>query len=72
MTLLPGTPIKAFQDRRGKKTWAVVTGATAGIGAEFSHQFASKGYDVILVGRRQAATQEVATELGEWSHPLQE
>lgn len=42
----------------------MVTGATAGIGAEFSRQLAKKGFNVVLIGRRQGATQEVADEIG--------
>jgi FlaA1/EpsC-like NDP-sugar epimerase len=57
--------IKTFQDRNpNRKSWAVVTGATAGIGAEFSRQLASKGFNVILIGRREGATREVADEIG--------
>ena len=42
----------------------MVTGATAGIGAEFSKQLAKKGFNVVLIGRREGATQEVADEIG--------
>ena len=42
----------------------MVTGATAGIGAEFSTQLAKKGFNVVLIGRREGATQEVANEIG--------
>ncbi|WP_068180924.1 SDR family NAD(P)-dependent oxidoreductase [Mycobacterium sp. UM_CSW] len=41
--------------------WAVVTGASSGIGREFAHQIADSGINVVLVARRLA----VLRELGE-------
>lgn len=35
----------------GKGTWALVTGASDGIGAEISKQMADKGFNVCLVSR---------------------
>lgn len=41
---------------------AVVTGASSGIGREYARRLASRGTDVIAVGRRQERLDELATE----------
>jgi len=43
--------------------WAVVTGASSGIGREFAHQLADAGIKVVLVARRLAALQELGAAL---------
>ncbi len=41
----------------------MVTGATSGIGLEFARQLAKKGFSIIILGRRESALEEVASEL---------
>lgn len=57
--------VKTFQSR-GKPSWALITGATSGIGPEWARQLAAKKYNIILVARRESALDEIAQELGEF------
>ncbi|WP_243371339.1 SDR family NAD(P)-dependent oxidoreductase [Microvirga solisilvae] len=43
--------------------WAVITGASSGIGAELARIFASKGYFLVLVARRHERLEALAEEV---------
>src|SRR5207253_10528340 len=43
--------------------WALVTGASSGIGKEFARQIAASGINVALVARREGLLKEVGVEV---------
>nr|XP_056701704.1 very-long-chain 3-oxoacyl-CoA reductase-like [Euleptes europaea] len=45
--------------------WAVVTGATAGIGKAYAHELARRGLNVVLISRSMEKLKQVAAEIEE-------
>lgn len=63
--------LRAGKDVRKYGKWAVVTGATDGIGKAFADELARKGLNVLLVSRTQSKLDDSAKELKEKYPQLQ-
>jgi short-subunit dehydrogenase len=51
-------------DKKRFGPWALVTGASSGIGKEFARQIAASGINIVLVARREDLLKEVGVEFG--------
>lgn len=50
-------------DLRTQGKWAVITGATDGLGKAYAKALAEKGLDIVLVSRSMSKLKDVATEI---------
>src|ERR1700686_5523752 len=54
--------MRAALDKKRFGPWALVTGASSGIGKEFARQIAASGINIVLVARRSELLKEVGVE----------
>lgn len=59
--VLPATNFSKYGAKKGK--WAVITGASDGIGKEYALQLAKKGLNVVLVSRTASKLEALADEI---------
>src|SRR5437016_12887423 len=64
MCSAPGTRIWTLDEMKQERKWAIVTGASSGIGKALAYEFAAGGYNVFLTARNNAALLEAAADCG--------
>ena len=57
--------MRAALDKKKFGPWALVTGASSGIGKEFARQIAASGINVVLVARRDALLAELGRAISQ-------
>src|SRR5258708_13608665 len=57
--------MRAALDKKRFGPWALVTGASSGIGTEFARRIAASGINIVLVARREDLLKEVGVEFSE-------
>lgn len=50
-------------DKQRERPWAVVTGASSGMGADFARQLAGRGYNLVLAARRAPELEALAAQI---------
>lgn len=61
--ILPGTNLSKYGAKKGSTAWAVVTGASDGIGKEYAFQLAKKGFNIGLVSRTASKLEALQQEI---------
>ena len=56
-------PRKDLASRYGRGSWALITGASDGIGKQYALELAREGFNIVLMGRDKAKTEEAASEV---------
>lgn len=59
--LLPATNYTKYGSK--KNTWAVVTGASDGLGKEYAYQLAKRGFNIVLVLRTKSKLENISEEI---------
>lgn len=59
------TTLGFVQDLKKYGEWAVITGATDGIGKEYAREFARKGFKIVLISRTKSKLEAVAKDITE-------
>lgn len=59
----PGKPLRAYRRRGPKPTYALITGASAGIGLGTAKALVRQGFGVIILGHKAGELAEAAAEL---------
>lgn len=55
--------MKTLMDKTKFGPWAIVTGASTGIGKEFARQLAAEGFNLVLIARRLALLENLGEQL---------